>query len=85
MGAYDKWEIAGVLPGDYHEYGDWVIQKNSAILDNIGGGIVYHKHVDTADRKILMLIDKEGSCRACGMSCPKGIIFIARTAKLDEV
>jgi hypothetical protein len=86
MSAFDKWEIAGVLPGDYEDYGNWVLQMGNEIFSSTGGGIVYHKHLNPETQKLtLMMIDTRGMCRYCGVPAPLGIIFRARTAALDEV
>lgn len=93
MSEFDKWEVAGVLPGDYEDYGSWVLQKGSKVINNTGSGIVYHKHLDFLNKhndsiiskKTLIMVDKEGKCRICGEAAPLGVIFRARTTKLDEV
>jgi hypothetical protein len=86
MSAFDKWEVAGVLPGDYEDYGNWVLQKGSEVLTKSGGGIVYHKHYDNETQKITLIVtDTKGKCRICGEPAPLGIIFRARTTVLDEV
>ena len=89
MSEFDKWEVAGVLPGDYEDYGSWVLQKGSKVINSTGSGIVYHKHtagpITSTLKKTLIMVDKEGKCRICGEAAPLGVIFRARTTKLDEV
>ena len=90
MSAYDKWEIAGVLPEDYEDFGAWVLQKGSAVLKNVGSGVVYHKHSRTPKGKsnptlMLIMVGPNGHCRECDAIAPLGLIFRARTVKLDTV
>lgn len=80
MTAHDQWRIAGVLPGDYMEFDDWVVQKVG--LEAITG-IVYHKHVE-GDNTILYMIHNK-QCRNCNLTVPPALPFLARAYRLENL
>jgi len=79
MSEYDEWKIAGVLPGDFEDYDEWVIQKSN------GACIVYHKHINHMQRVTLIMTNDIGNCRICNAGSPMGVRWRASTTKLDEV
>ena len=87
MSAYDKWEVAGVIPGDYEDYGDWVMQRTTSnVTDSPTTGILYHKHFNAQTQKpTLFMIDTEGACRECGKDAPRGMLFRAKTLRFEDV
>lgn len=76
MSEYDRWEIAAVLPEDFLEFDDWVFQK----AEPYPGGIVYHRHGDS-----LFMVGDNHKCRDCNASAPPGILFLARTSRINDI
>jgi len=84
----EQWCVHGVIPGDYETYGDWILQKDAHILNLVGGGTVYHNHGESRSsgeltERILYAILPNGRCRHCGELAPAGVIFRAKTYKLQ--
>lgn len=78
MSDNDQWTVDGAVPGDFEDYGEWVINKISNL------GIVYHKHSSSrASEKHLFLADP--NCRQCGAESPIGIRWRAKTHLFDKV
>lgn len=84
MSIYDQWQIAGVLPEDYTEFDDWVFH----IVDSVTvDSIVYHKHTEYSDsggRSIVLYMTNNNKCRDCGAQAPPGVLFLARTYKIEK-
>ena len=79
----NHWEIAGVFPNDFEDFGDWVLQKALFQGPNIKVGIIYHKHI--TDNKItLFMVGENKLCRRCNTLVPTGVLFRARTSSLDN-
>lgn len=86
MAEHDKWEVTGVLPGEYEQYGPWIIQKGDELLKQTGRGVIYHIHPHINKNPTLYLVSMhEGKCRKCGKKAPQGAVFRARTIRLDNV
>jgi hypothetical protein len=83
----EQWAVHGVIPGEYETYGDWILQTSPHIVNLVGGGIVYHDHGKNDEggwrQRVLYAILPDGRCRHCGEPAPLGIIFRAKTYKLQ--
>jgi hypothetical protein len=85
----EQWVIHGIIPGDYETYGDWILQTSPHIVNLVGGGIVYHNHGagrrtgGVLTERVLYAILPDGKCRYCGKPAPPGVIFRAKTYKLQ--
>jgi hypothetical protein len=83
----EQWAVHGIIPGEYEIYGDWILHKSEHILNLVGGGIVFHDHGERDAngwiQRTLYAILPSGRCRHCGEMAPPGVVFRAKTFKLQ--
>jgi hypothetical protein len=61
------------------QIGQWYLRTDQDVLDFIGMGILYHKHVDDP---AYYTTNAEGECRECKEAAPPGMRVKALLAKL---
>lgn len=83
MSEYDQWQIAGVLPGDYMEFDEWVFLRPDMPSKEAVTGVVCHKHVDGS--KVTLYMTSNNKCRVCSAEAPPGVLFLARAHKLHDL